>query len=172
MSGLSKFFTKERTMVLVVFLLVSLFILSYSSSKVFDGFETKAKPAQKKENKPVEKKGTPPPKAPSGAPPVKKEPTKEGFTTKKVNNPNELLPHDANKEWETYNPMTHNNPQSSGLLSAGHHIGLDTVGQTMKNANLQLRSDPVIEKKSIGPWNQSTIEPDMQRVPLEVGSVH
>jgi hypothetical protein len=46
---------------------------------------------------------------------------------------------------------------------------LDTIGQTMKNANLQLRSDPVIQKGDIGPWNQSTIEPDLMRVPLEVG---
>jgi hypothetical protein len=34
---------------------------------------------------------------------------------------------------------------------------------------LQLRSDPIIQKQDIGPWNQSTIEPDLARVPLEVG---
>jgi hypothetical protein len=55
------------------------------------------------------------------------------------------------------------------LLQAGYHIGLDTIGQTLRNANLQLRSDPIIQKQDIGPWNQSTIEPDLARVPLEVG---
>jgi hypothetical protein len=39
----------------------------------------------------------------------------------------------------------------------------------LKNPNLQLRSDPIIPKKEIGPWNQSTYEPDLMRVPLEVG---
>ena len=55
------------------------------------------------------------------------------------------------------------------LLQAGYHIGLDTVGQTLRNANLQLRSDPVISKKDIGPWMNSTIEPDVARTPLELG---
>jgi hypothetical protein len=55
------------------------------------------------------------------------------------------------------------------LLQAGYHIGLDTIGQTMRNANLQERSDPVIAKSNIGPWNQSTIEPDLARTPLEIG---
>jgi len=56
-------------------------------------------------------------------------------------------------------------------LQAGYHIGLDTIGQTLKNANQQLRSDPVIPKTNVGPWNQSTIEPGFQ-VPLEIGSAN
>jgi len=39
----------------------------------------------------------------------------------------------------------------------------------MRNANLQLRSDPVIAKKDVGPWMTSTIEPDLARTPLELG---
>jgi hypothetical protein len=55
------------------------------------------------------------------------------------------------------------------LLQAGYHIGLDTIGQTLRNPNLQLRSDPIITKADVGPWNHSTIEPDYARVPLELG---
>ena len=55
------------------------------------------------------------------------------------------------------------------LLNAVSRIGLDTIGQTMKNANLQLRSDPTIAKQNVGPWNNSTYEPDLARVPLELG---
>jgi hypothetical protein len=54
-------------------------------------------------------------------------------------------------------------------LSAGNLIGLDTVGQTLKNANLQLRSDPIIQKMNVGPWNNSTYEADLGRVPMEIG---
>ena len=57
------------------------------------------------------------------------------------------------------------------VLEAGYHIGLDTVGQTLRNANQQLRSDPYIQKKDVCGWNQSTIEPDIARVPLELGAV-
>ena len=68
------------------------------------------------------------------------------------------------------------NPVSTGasnlpqdLLQAGSMIGVDTVGQTLKNPNLQLRSEPAIPKQQVGPWNNSTVEPDLSRVPLELG---
>jgi hypothetical protein len=85
-----------------------------------------------------------------------------------VDNPSDLLPIDKNSEWSSLNPMGVgvNTPD---VLQAGYHIGLDTIGQTMRNANLQERSDPVIAKTNIGPWNQSTIEPDLARTPLELG---
>ena len=82
----------------------------------------------------------------------------------------ELLPTDQNSQWANLNPIGNGAVSMPDLLQAGYHIGLDTIGQTLKNANLQLRSDPIIEKKDIGPWNQSTIEPDFTRVPLEIGS--
>ena len=86
--------------------------------------------------------------------------------------PSELLPSDQNSQWAALNPVSMNggNIMSGDLLQAGYHIGLDTIGQTMKNANLQLRSDPIIPKTDVGPWNQSTYEPDYARVPLEIGA--
>jgi len=68
------------------------------------------------------------------------------------------------------NPVNAGNVAMPDLLQAGYHIGLDTIGQTLRNANLQLRSDPVIQKADVGPWNQSTIEGDYGRVPLEIGN--
>lgn len=91
-----------------------------------------------------------------------------GYSKQAVANPSELLPVDKNSQWATLNPSGNTIPLPD-LLQAGQHIGLDTIGQTLKNANYQLRSDPIIEKKEIGPWMQSTIEPDFGRVPLEVG---
>jgi len=85
-----------------------------------------------------------------------------------VANPSELLPKDQNSQWAALNPVGGNVPVPD-LLQAGYHVGLDTIGQTLKNPNYQLRSDPIIEKKDIGPWMQSTIEPDYGRIPLEVG---
>lgn len=86
--------------------------------------------------------------------------------------PEDLLPQDPNSNWGTLNPVEMNNGQVviPDLLQAGYHIGLDTIGQSLKNANQQLRSDPIIEKVNIGPWNQSTIDPDLGRVPLEIGT--
>jgi hypothetical protein len=86
-------------------------------------------------------------------------------------NPSDLLPKDSNSQWSALNPNTMNGGDilMPDLLQAGYHIGLDTIGQTLRNPNYQLRSDPVIQKADIGPWNQSTIEPDYGRVPLEIG---
>ena len=56
------------------------------------------------------------------------------------------------------------------LLKSGYHIGIDTVGQSLRNANLQMRSEPPNPQLNTGPWNQTTITPDFQRVPLEIGS--
>ena len=83
--------------------------------------------------------------------------------------PQDLLPVDKNSEFAKLNPVTNGKQDLPDLLQAGSLIGVDTIGQTLKNPNLQLRSDPSIEKKNVGPWNNSTFEPDLARVPLELG---
>ncbi len=83
-------------------------------------------------------------------------------------NPTDLLPHDMNSEWSSINPAS-NDLQGVNLLTAGQLIGINTVGNSLRNPNLQLRSEPIIPKADLGPWNQSTMEPDMFRRPLELG---
>lgn len=82
--------------------------------------------------------------------------------------PKELLPTDNNNEWS--NIMPSQDLKNVGMLNAGHHIGINTVGSSLRNANLQVRSEPVIpQTKNVGPWNNTTIEPDNLRRPLEIG---
>lgn len=82
----------------------------------------------------------------------------------------DLLPRE-----DSYNIWNKSNPPAQGALSnknfieTGHHYGLNTQSSTLKIANLQLRSDPHIPMKSVGPWNQSTYEADTNRRPLEIG---
>ena len=92
-----------------------------------------------------------------------------GLDFKSTTNPSDLLPQDSNSEWAALNPVHQGNAAMPDLLQAGYHIGLDTIGQTLRNPNYQLRSDPIIPKAEVGPWNKSNIEPDLGRVPLEVG---
>lgn len=172
-SGLRKFFTKDRVLVLVGFILLAVVFMYYSTGKMTvrdsmeDGTNAKKEEEQEEATNPLTQamdsaKGVvaPAPETPEGF---------TGYSDKDVANPSELLPKDDNSQWSSLNPVSQSNPQMPDLLQAGYHIGLDTIGQTMKNANLQLRSDPVIQKADSGPWNQSTIEPDLMRVPLEVG---
>jgi len=87
-----------------------------------------------------------------------------------IQNPAELLPKDSNSQWAQLNPTGKGELANVNLLKAGYHIGIDTIGQTLRNANLQIRSEPPNPQLSVGPWNQSTIEPDFMRPPLELGS--
>lgn len=163
-SGFSKFFTREKIMVFVAMIILAYAMFSYSDSKYtfYDQMEdgSAGKPADATV-------------APSVAP-VADAPSSEsagGYAKQKVANPSDLLPSDENSMWSALNPVAMNQGSvvMPDLLQAGYHIGLDTIGQTLRNANLQLRSDPIIPKSDVGPWMQSTIEPDIMRVPLEVG---
>jgi hypothetical protein len=87
-----------------------------------------------------------------------------------IQNPAELLPKDTNSQWAQLNPSGKGELANVNLLKAGYHIGIDTIGQTLRNANLQIRSEPANPQLYVGPWNQSTIEPDFMRPPLELGS--
>ena len=89
---------------------------------------------------------------------------------KQVEDPSALLPKDQNSEWSQLNPTGDTNTLNGiNLLQAGHHICIDTVGQALRNSNLQIRSEPANPQVNIGPWNNTTIEPDVMRTPLELG---
>lgn len=93
-----------------------------------------------------------------------------GSKSKDVANPSDLLPQSGGNSWAKLNPNANvNQVVIPDLLEAGYHIGLDTIGQTMKNPNLQERSEPIIPKQAVSPWNNSSYEPDIARVPLEIG---
>jgi len=79
----------------------------------------------------------------------------------------ELLPHDGASAWAAANPVGAGDLQGKNFLSAGALIGINTVGQSLRNANRQLRAEPPNPQVQVGPWQQSTIEPDLQRRPLE-----
>jgi hypothetical protein len=80
----------------------------------------------------------------------------------------DLLPRDANSLWAQVNPSGQGSLADQNFLTAGFHIGINTVGQTLRNANRQLRSEPLNPQVKVSPWLQSTIEPDINRRPLEI----
>jgi hypothetical protein len=83
--------------------------------------------------------------------------------------PDELLPQDTSSTWAQVNPEGSGTLKDKNFLQCGYHIGINTVGQTLRNANLQLRSEPPCPQVQVSPWLQSTIEPDVNRKPFEIG---
>ena len=84
--------------------------------------------------------------------------------------PSELLPKDMNSVWAEQNPMGPGSLKGKNFLSAGALIGVNTVGQSMRNANLQVRSEPPNPQVAVSIFNQSTISPDISHRPLEIGA--
>lgn len=83
--------------------------------------------------------------------------------------PTELLPGDPNSKWAQVNPVGQGDLKDQNFLNAGYHLGVNTIGQTLRNANLQLRSEPANPQVKVSPWMQSTMEPDIGRRPMEIG---
>jgi hypothetical protein len=90
--------------------------------------------------------------------------------SKQISDPKDLLPADSNSEFSKMNPSGSGDLMNVNLLRAGHHIGINTVGTSLRNANLQVRSEPPNPQINTGPWNTSTITADSYRRPLEIGS--
>ena len=83
--------------------------------------------------------------------------------------PGELLPGDANSKWSQSVPAGQGELGDQNFLTAGYHVGVNTVGQTLRNSNQQIRSEPPNPQVKVSPWLQTTIEPDTNRRPMEIG---
>ena len=82
--------------------------------------------------------------------------------------PGELLPKDANSTWAQQNPMGTGSLKGKNFLSAGALVGVNTVGQSLRNANQQLRSEPPNPQVPVSVFFNSTIEPDTNRRDMEI----
>jgi hypothetical protein len=91
-------------------------------------------------------------------------------STPMITNPAELLPKDTNSQWAELNPSGKGELSNVNLLRAGYNIGIDTIGSSLRNANQQIRSDPVTPMSDVSIWNQSTITPNFMQVPFEIGA--
>ena len=78
--------------------------------------------------------------------------------------PSELLPKQSDSSWSALQL-----PVNVNLLDAGPLKSINTVGSSLRNANLQVRSEPPNPQTKVSPWLNSTIEPDLMRAPFEIG---
>jgi hypothetical protein len=176
--SVKKFFNEYGAGALIVLVVVAYVISvfgNYVSSKGSTGFEfNQDMPSQYKTGN----KGSVKPSSPLGqneafASASNMQTSMPGMPSsssqKNIQNPSELLPNDVNGEWAQLNPSGKGQLENVNLLKAGYHIGIDSVGQSLRNANLQVRSEPPNPQVAVGPWNQTTMEPDFMRPPLEIG---
>ena len=85
--------------------------------------------------------------------------------------PNDLLPSGAEKD--QINNFNNENPSGEGILKgvnfldAGFHVGVNTIGQSLRNANLNLRAEPPNPRVKVSPWMNTTIDTDLSRKSLD-----
>ena len=88
-----------------------------------------------------------------------------------VSTPSDLLPSDMNNAWANLNPVGNADLKNINLLNPTQLTGINTQGSSLRNPNLQLRSEPPNPRTNTNcPWNISTIEADQFRKTLEIGS--
>jgi hypothetical protein len=88
---------------------------------------------------------------------------------KPASNPADLLPsNSASSNWASSVPNS--DLKGINLLNPSQITGINTQGSSLRNANLQIRSEPANPRTNTNcPWNISTIETDSFRKPLEIG---
>lgn len=88
--------------------------------------------------------------------------------------PSDLLPMGESKQIKEFNEA---NPVGEGILKgvnyldAGFNIGVNTVGQSLRNANLNLRAEPPNPRVVVSPWLNTTIDTDLTRKSLDDGDL-
>ena len=139
----------------LVFLVIALYQYSQNKNMFQSGMSSMASPKQKVtfsvENKEVE------------------QPTSflsSNELNKPATDPADLLPASSSNEFSASNPLSGTN-----FLSQHASPGLNTQGSSLRNPNLQLRSEPANPRTNTNcPWNISTIEGDKYRRRLEIGT--
>ena len=163
-SGFSKIFTKQRVVILVIFLLLAFVLTSYASGKSqLDMSMLKNEGYQNLSPSPIEGfegEDVDPEEVAAAASSPEESDGGEGFSNMNVNSPSDLLPTNSGDSSLVNSMMTQDGQMPGNLLESGAHIGLPTTSSSMRNANLQLRADPVIPKKGGCWWGESTIAPD------------
>lgn len=79
--------------------------------------------------------------------------------------PSELVPSSGlGTAWASTNPSGLGDMKSQNFLSSGYLIGVNTVGQSKRNATHDIRVEYPNPRQAVSPWSNSVIEgPDMYR---------
>jgi hypothetical protein len=74
----------------------------------------------------------------------------------------DFLPNEKKDWFETdfSNTKAEFNINDDKLINTQKFIGINTVGQSLKNPSYDIRGTVACPKINVGPWNNSTIEPD------------
>ena len=177
----------------LIFVLLALLVFKPNGvMSLLEGQSPTAKMPTKPASKPASKTGSPTENSPSSQPAVKsgvtasnplgeneqfaavsgiQTPARSCYPQDSLT-PKDLLPTDDKDNIANFNkdyPISEGILKGVNFLEAGYQVGVNTVGQSLRNANRQVRSEPPNPQVNVSPWMNTTIGPDLARSPLEIG---
>jgi hypothetical protein len=83
-------------------------------------------------------------------------------------NSKDYLPKEVNDDWfnTDFSQAKYKMNDDKLINTDKYIIGINTVGQSLKNASYDIRGAVNVPKYTVSPWNNSTIEPDYNIKPL------
>lgn len=84
---------------------------------------------------------------------------KKALTDEDIFKSENYLPKESNKDWFEVMPEPIS-IKNRHLINVSRPVGVNTIGNSLRNASYDLRGTPACPKFVVSPWMQSTIEPD------------
>ena len=81
-------------------------------------------------------------------------------SAEEAHNSADFLPVEKNDSWFESNVAMELDDTALINVKSGYHIGVNTVGQSLRNASHDIRGTISNPKSVVSPWMNSTIEPD------------
>ncbi len=85
---------------------------------------------------------------------------KKSLTDEDIFKSENYLPKEANKDWFEVMPEPIS-IKNRHLINVSRPVGVNTIGNSLRNPSYDLRGSPPNPKFVVSPWMQSTIEPDL-----------
>ena len=85
---------------------------------------------------------------------------KKSLTDEDIFKSENYLPKEANKDWFEVMPEPIS-IKNRHLINVSRPVGVNTIGNSLRNPSYDLRGTPANPKFVVSPWMQSTIEPDL-----------
>ena len=86
--------------------------------------------------------------------------------TKDSNEPDKLILENNNSRWVKSSPEVIGEMKNKNFMNPIYNIGFNSINKPVRNANIQLRSEPPNPQVLVSLWQQSTIEPDTNRLSI------
>jgi cytoskeletal protein RodZ len=159
-------FTSKNIIIIIIIIILIIAIYFYVRNK--KSFEKLTNPDDLSSSEiPTSGNGTAPFKTQQTTNLDKPDPSST-LVNKNTTNPNDLLPNSMGSNWGNLYPVQNDGGVNvPSTIDPSFSIGINTISSTLRNSNLDIRSEFAIPKVQVSPWNNSSIPQNLQKIGLD-----